>query len=222
MTPDQLQNLLTAQPVGASPDIAKALAEVGQVVRAPAGATIFRPGDDAGAFLLLLSGSVRVETTAPGGRSAVLYRLAPGQSCVLTTSCLLSNRAYGAAAVAETDVEALAAPKTPFFSILMAQAEFRELVFGAYADRLADLTHVIEELLLKRVDSRLAHFLAERAPEIAITHEALAHELGAAREAVSRILKEFERRGWVTLGRGKVAVREPDALRRFADAIGAK
>ncbi|MCI4665232.1 MAG: Crp/Fnr family transcriptional regulator [Neomegalonema sp.] len=222
MSPTEILARLRAIPGGVSPEALGAVAKEARVLRLPADQTIFRPEDQALSFILLLSGQVRVETTAPGGRSAVLYRLAPGDSCVMTTSCLLSGRAYGATAVSETDIEAVSVDKSVFFNLLSSTPAFRQLVFDAYSDRLADLTNLIEELLLKRIDGRLALLLAAQAPSMNATHEFLAHELGAAREAVSRILKDFERRGWVSLNRGKIDISSPDELRRFAEAVGAR
>lgn len=222
MSVETNHTLISRLPGGPPEGALGAFAERARRVPLDEGARLFQPGDEASAFLLLVAGSVRVEMTAAGGRAAVLYRIAPGESCILTTSCLLSDRDYAAAAIAETDGEALVLAKGVFFEVLNADAGFRRLVFGAYSDRIADLARTIEELLLKRVDARLALHLADRAPELSTTHEGLAHELGSAREAVSRILKEFERRGWVGLGRGRLTVLDPPALRRFAEAIGAR
>jgi CRP/FNR family transcriptional regulator, anaerobic regulatory protein len=90
------------------------------------------------------------------------------------------------------------------------------MAFGVFSRRLRELVEVIDELLLHRVDLRLAEWLAVRAPVAEATHQVVAAELGTAREVVSRILKEFERQGWIALGRGSIAIREPAALSRFA------
>ncbi|MCL5779044.1 Crp/Fnr family transcriptional regulator [Limibaculum sp. FT325] len=190
-------------------------------VRVGDGYRLFGPGDRSESFLIPLAGAVRVEHMGPSGRSVVLYRVAPGESCVMTTSCLLSGAPYEAYGYAEGDVEAIALPARAFRDLVEHEPAFRDLALSVFSQRIIELVDVIDELLLHRVDLRLAGWLAERAgPEgvIAATHQAIASELGTAREVVSRILKEFERRGWVSLTRGEIRVEDAGALKSFAAA----
>jgi CRP/FNR family transcriptional regulator len=187
----------------------------------PAGAHVFEPGQSAKAFLIVEAGIVRVQLTAQNGREIVLYRVAPGDSCVLTTSCLLDSDAYAAAAICETEVRAIALPRAAFRRLLDAEPAFRDAVLAAYAGRVADLILTIEETRLHRVDARLAALLAERAlgGRVTATHQDLATELGTAREVVSRTLKRFERSGAVTLGRGQVEIRDRALLASHAREV---
>lgn len=189
-----------------------------QRVHIPDGRRVFRPGDRSQGFIIPLSGAVRVEHIGPTGRVVVLYRVGPGDSCVMTTSCLVSGASYRAWGFAEGDVEALALSPESFRTLIDQNAAFRAMVLGVFAQRLLELVEVIDELLLHRVDLRLAAWLAERgtAAPVAATHQAIAAELGTAREVVSRILKDFERRGWIRLGRGEIAVDDAGALAAFA------
>lgn len=207
----------------AAPDLPSALraaiAARSRRVRVGDGYRLFGPGDRSENFLIPLSGTVRVEHMGPGGRSVVLYRVAVGESCVMTTSCLLSGADYAAYGYAEGDVEALALPARAFRDLVEQDPAFRSLALGVFSQRIIELVDVIDELLLHRVDLRLAGWLVERGggeATIGITHQAIAAELGTAREVVSRILKEFERRGWVGLNRGEIRLLDPDALGRFA------
>ena len=185
-------------------------------VRKGAGELFFSPGDACRGFVVVLSGAVRVEHMGESGRSVVLYRVGPGDTCVMTTACLVEGSAYRAWGYAEGEVEALVLPPAVFQVLLAEDPAFRAMAFGVFSRRLGELVEVIDELLLHRVDLRLAEWLASRAPVAEATHQVVAAELGTAREVVSRILKEFERRGWIVLGRGSIAVREPEALGRFA------
>jgi CRP/FNR family transcriptional regulator len=185
-------------------------------VRKGAGELFFAPGDACRGFVVVLSGSVRVEHTGESGRSVVLYRVGPGDTCVMTTACLVEGSLYRAWGYAEGEVEALVLPPAVFQTLLAEDPAFRAMAFGVFSRRLGELVLVIDELLLHRVDLRLAEWLAARAPVVEATHQVVASELGTAREVVSRILKEFERRGWIELGRGAIQVQEPAALRRFA------
>lgn len=185
-------------------------------VRLAAGVTVFAEGAPCEAFLLVLHGTVRVQKVAENGREIVLYRVEPGQTCILTTSCLLGHGVYSAEGVTETAVEGLALAPGTFRTLMAQSSRFRDFVFSAYATRISDLLLLIEEVAFGRIDVRLAQVLLERddgTGTVRATHQDLATELGTAREVVSRQLKDFEHRGWVRLGRGRVTVKEAEALR---------
>jgi len=189
-----------------------------RVRRMRAGSVLFSAHQPCSGFPLVLEGSVRVVKTAPNGREILLYRVEPGESCILSGSCLLGRGEYSASGIAETDVEVLVIPP-PLFNELMLQNEpFRQYVFGMYATRLSDVMELVEEVAFHKLDTRLAHLLAQRGPVIAETHQKLADELGSVREIVTRLLRSFEQRGWVRLERERVTVLDPKALADFAHA----
>lgn len=197
---------------------AKLLAE-SRVAKVPRDTVIFGPGKAPENLLLLLDGTVRVQQTSESGREVFLYRVAAGESCVLTTACLLAYEDYTAEGIAETNLEAVLVPRLTFDELIARSPEFRRFVFTAYSRRITDLFHVIEEVAFRRVDVRLAERLLRLANDsgtLQATHQSLAQELGSVREVVSRTLQEFQRRGWVELGRGLVRLLDPDALRRLA------
>jgi CRP/FNR family transcriptional regulator len=186
------------------------------------GAVIFGPGNAAENLLLLVSGTVRVQQLSEAGREIVLYRVHGGESCVLTTACLLAFEDYSAEGIAETDVEAILIPRDTFDELMSASREFRAFVFEAYSKRITDLFMVIEEIAFKRMDIRVAQKLLELKDAqntLHLTHQQMAVELGTAREVVSRQLKELERRGWLTLSRGVIELRDGDAIKRLADVL---
>ena len=191
----------------------------GDAVNVGDGTCLFQPGDEGRAFLIVKSGSVRVEQTNSAGRTVVLYRVEAGDSCVLTTTCLLSGKPYSGYGYAEGQVSAVAISADRFRRLIGSDPKFQELVFRGFAARVGELTDVIDDLLEHRTDRRLARWLAARgATEVKMTQQELAQELGTAREVVSRTLKSFETRGWITLGRGSVRVLDPAALQRH-DAL---
>jgi CRP/FNR family transcriptional regulator len=196
------------------PDIRRMLTDRSQVVRMPEGTVIFGPGKSPENMLLLLEGTVRVQQLAENGREVVLYRVTAGESCVMTTACMLAYEDYAAEGIAETDVVAAAVPRAVFDELVATSKDFRTFVFTAYSRRMTDLFHVIEDIAFRRMDIRLAEKIAERAEDgsLRATHAQLAAELGTAREVVSRQLAEFQRRGWVDLGRGTVTILDADAL----------
>ena len=202
--------------------IRKRLLATALPVTLPEGAMVFREGAECSNYLLVLQGSVRVQKLSESGHEIVLYRVESGQSCVLTTSCLLACEAYNAEGVTETPVEAIAIPNALFQELLAASPEFRAFVFATYADRISGLLMLIDAVAFGRMDSRLAAKLAELADAdgaITMTHQELARELGTAREVVSRLLKEFERRGWLSLGRGHIQVCDHGSLQQQADNL---
>lgn len=187
----------------------------------PKGARAFESGAPPRAFLIVLEGSVSVRLTAESGREIVLYRVEAGESCVLTTSALLDSEAYAAEAICDSDVTALALPAPAFRALMGSSASFRDAVLAAYASRVTDLILTLEETQFQRVDARLAQLIATRAAAgpLLATHQALAVELGTAREVVSRALKRFERAGAVALGRGAIELRDAAKLKAFAGRV---
>ncbi len=182
------------------------------------GEVIYRPGDSARGWIVLESGRVKVSVTADTGRQVALYRIEAGESCLLTTSALLSNEAMFAEAVAETDVRARLIPAPVFERLLDELAEFRRLVLRNYAERVADLVVVIQDVLFHAVPQRLARLIIGEARDgvVTTTHQALAAELGTAREVVSRILQRMEREGSLSSERGEIRIRNEALLRATA------
>jgi CRP/FNR family transcriptional regulator len=166
----------------------------------------------------VLEGSVRVSKNAPNGREILLYRVDPGESCILSGSCLLGHASYSASGIAETDVTVLVIPPTLFHELMVQHPPFREYVFGLYGARLSEVMELIEEVAFRRLDTRLAQLLVHRGPVLEATHQKLADELGSVREIVSRLLRSFEERGWVKLERERVTVLDPKALAALARA----
>lgn len=183
----------------------------------PANQPVFHSGDSCHQFLLVLEGSVRVQKLSESGREIVLYRVESGQSCILTTACLLGNSPYQAEAFTETEVRAVVIPAHAFEQALDDSKALRNFVFEGYGRRLTELLMLIDAISFGRLDCRLAARLIKTdASIIRLTHQQLANELGTAREVISRTLKEFERHDWVKLGRGSIEVTAPGALKELA------
>jgi len=108
------------------------------IISVPQGIVIFGPGKAPENLLLLLSGTVRVHQTSESGREIVLYRVSAGETCVLTTACLLAYEEYLAEGVAETDVEAVAIPRRAFDQLIADSPVFCRFVFTTYARRITD------------------------------------------------------------------------------------
>lgn len=193
-----------------------------KIVSLREGTILFGPGKPAENLLLLLDGVVRVQQVTESGREIVLYRVHAGESCVLTTACLLAYEDYSAEGFAETDIKAAAISREVFDDLVAGSKDFRNFVFSAYAQRITDLFHVIEEIAFQKIDIRLAHRLIELSGpngQLKTTHAQLAAELGSAREVISRQLQEFQRREWVKTGRGVVTILDAPALKNLSQSV---
>lgn len=191
----------------------------GSPVRFPAGTVLFRPGDGCQGLLVIDSGSVRVQAVSETGRQVTLYRVEPYTACVLSTQCLLTQGAYPAEGIAETDVSGRFIAARDVERRITEDLGFRRWLFEAYGVRLAELVLLVEDLLVSDLDGKLCRFLLDRSANdvvVPATHQGISAEIGSVREAVSRHLKNLERQGAVRLGRGVVTVVDRNALARRA------
>jgi len=206
-------------PPPASADLVSLARRVGAgAVRLRVGDVIYRPGERARGWIVLARGRVKVALTAENGREILLYRLGPGEACLLSTSALLSDENLPAEAVAETEVEAFVVPAERFDALIAADADFRREVLRGYATRVGGLVVMIEDVLFHALPQRLARWLLAEAREgvATATHQEIAAELGTAREVVSRALRHFEHDGLIAADRGQVRLVDREALAALA------
>ncbi len=190
----------------------------GQFVRFKAGDRLFAPGDWPGRWVAIERGCVRVSLLAPSGREMTLYRIGAGESCLLTTSSLIGDEPLPAEGYAERDVEARIVSKATFDRLVADDPDFWRDVLRNYANRVADLVVTMQDVLFRAIPERLARTLLvrERQGIVEATHQEIANELGSAREVVSRVLQRFEREGVIAIERGRIVIRDSEALRRRA------
>ena len=187
------------------------------VMHLPAGTVVFDENQPCQGFPLLLSGSIRVIKAAPNGRELQLYQVMPGESCILTSSCLLGHTRYHARGIAEQVLEMVLLPAATFQILIGTQETFRNYVFHLFSDRLTDLMQLVSAVAFQKLDQRLAQLLVNKPGPIHATHQALADELGSAREIVSRLLKGYAEHGWVKLGREQIEITDKAALKKLAE-----
>ena len=190
-----------------------------QLRQVKAGTTMFGEHQPCGGFPLVLAGSIRVGQRYPNGREMQLYRVGPGDSCVLSSSCLLGRVHYPVNGTAETDLELAVLPPDDFRTIVAEDPAFREYVFSLFGERMSSLLGLVEAVTYQKLDRRLAALLVARAkddPVIRATHQSIADELGSVREIVTRLLRNFEDRGLVELGRERIRVADAAALADLA------
>lgn len=214
----ELLELLEYYPAlrGLPPRLYQALQQDGRRLKVSAGQMLFDVGSPCQAFIMLTSGSLRVSASDSDGHEVLLYRLQPGESCLLTVSGLLGHSHYPARGVAETDLSGFSIQQSLFIELVELSLDFRTFIFCLQAERLAHLTRVIQALAFQGIEQRLAAWLVAQGVSIKVTHQMLANELGTAREVVSRTLEKFEERGLLKLGRRQIYIKDRAALEKVA------
>ena len=189
----------------------------GAIMQLPAGTQVFAEHQPCQGFPLVLEGSIKVIKLAANGRELMLYRVMPGGSCIISSSCLLGHSDYNARGIAETPLTLLALPVSTFTTLMVEHAPFRDFVFHLFADRIGELMQLVEEVAFARLDQRLAKLLlARHESTLNVTHQQLADELGSVREIVSRLLKGFAAQGLVALGREQLTIIDRNGLQKLA------
>ena len=202
-------------------DVRDRLVQVAQIRTYRKGQDVFGPLNIPDSLLFLYEGTIRVSQSSDTGRDIVLYRVEAGESCVLTTACMLAEEAYNAEGVAETDLRIITLPKPAFDRLIAEEPAFRAFVFAAYSRRLIDLLRVVDDVAFGRIDVRLADRLLDLAggnKEIVATHQQIASELGTAREVISRVLQDFQKRDLIAQARGRIILADKPALRTLAES----
>jgi len=188
-----------------------------------AGTVLFRPGDEAFGFVLTISGRINVYLNSRTGRELLLYSIDPGQTCVQTTLGMLGSQPYSGEAIAESDVVATIVPPELFERLVTTSGAFRRFVFRAFADRLGEITHLLEMVAFVKVERRLAQWLLGQADiegVVHATHNEIASAIGSAREVVSRRLESLAGRGIVSLERGAIRIVSRAELQQIAGDRG--
>jgi CRP/FNR family transcriptional regulator len=202
-----------------TPSLAELGASVGPMT-APAGTVLFDANSPCRGFPLVLDGEVKVSRHSGDGRSLELYRVVPGELCLVSSACLFRSTPLSAQGITTRSTTLLLiAP--PVFSQWLQTPAFRDDVLGLFAERMADLTVLVDAVAFHKLDSRLAAALLGRGQDLALTHQSLADELGTVREIITRLLRRFEREGWVELGRSNIQIRDSAALRALASTLPA-
>lgn len=177
---------------------------------------VFVDGQACPGLAMLTSGSIALLKCSPSGRRLLLCRIKPGVCCGLNASQLLTNGSFPTQAVAEQDCSGVLLPRGLFVKLVHECAVFRQFIFRLFADQLGVMMDLIDRLAFHKLHGRVAAALLAREYPITVTHRSLADEVGCAREMVSRILKEFEARTIVKLGRRRIYVMDEETLREIA------
>jgi len=221
LSPTQQVELLAAYPVLRNLPLSlwRVVVSEGQGLRIPAGNVLFDADSPCRLYLMVVSGSIRVVKPADSGRELLLYRVQPGDSCILTVSCLLGDCVYQARGIVEADLLCVTTGRPVFMQWVESSPEFRAFIFRFFGERVTQLMELIEAVAFRKLDQRLAERLLRNGPAIEATHQGLADELGSVREVISRILEDFRAQDLVRLDRGQIHVLNRPALEKLAHPV---
>jgi CRP/FNR family transcriptional regulator len=187
-------------------------------VAVAAGAELFAQGEPYTSFPLVLSGAVDVSMRSSTGRELRLYRVASGETRVLSTGCLLGDSRHSADAVAAEASELLLVPPVLFRELVASEPVFCQAIFAQYFERMAELLALVEAVAFQRLDRRLAARLLDSTRSLEVSHAELTRELGSVRELVSRLLGQFAERGVIRSTRARIEILDRPALEKIASA----
>lgn len=184
----------------------------------PKGAVLFRPGEAAQGFVALLSGRIEVNLTGPNGREILLYAVDPGETCIQTTLGLLGDDLYTGEASVASPARIVLIPRGLFLRLIDDDAAFRRFVLHAFAQRMHDVTRLLERVAFGKIETRLARALLDLAEDgrVEATQSDLAARIGSAREVVTRRLDAWARSGIVATDRGRVDLLDVAALEQIS------
>lgn len=193
------------------------LAKYARMVEAPVGTIGYSEGMPCHGYVLRLKGRSRVYKLSSNGREILLYRVGPGETCVITTTCLLGNSDYPASTVVEEPIRDVIVPENIFHQLMLDSQVFRRFVMQNYGALISDLIVLLDEVAFHSLDARLAKLLLDANSDVVSrTHQQIADELGTAREVVSRQLKRFEQKGCLALKRGEIEILDRQVLKKMA------
>jgi CRP/FNR family transcriptional regulator len=168
-------------------------------------------------FPLVIEGEIKVSRHSGDGRSLELYRVVPGELCLVSSASLFRAQPLSALGIT-TKPSQLVMISPDLFKRWIDTPVFRNEVLGLFAERMADLTCLIDAVAFHKLDRRLAAALLGRGQQLNLTHQTLADELGTVREIITRLLRRFEREGWVSLGREQIQINNSAALRALVSS----
>ena len=203
---------------GAPPEFQSTISAAARYVRLAAGDFLFREGDASSEFAAVGAGSIRVFRIGATGREITLYHVRSQQSSLVSMLAVLLARPVIATGQAEVATEAVVLPATALREWVVTSDPMRKYIFETVTRALVDVTTLLEDVAFRTMDSRLAALLLQHfatADVISMRHEDIAAELGTAREVVSRLLENYERRGAINLSRGRVEMRDEAVLRQL-------
>ena len=197
---------------------------IGEVIRyqkVKKGTFIHDSEADCLGLVVVRSGQLRAYILSEDGREITLYRLLDQDICLFSASCVMRSVQFEVMIAAEKESEVFIIPPYIFKKVMNESAPLANYVNELMATRFSEVMWLIEQIMWKSVDKRLADFLLEESAledsnVLKLTHEAIANHLGTAREVVTRMLRYFQNEGYVKLTRGTVEIADRSSMEVLA------
>ena len=194
--------------------------DVSHPLKARAGTVLHNGSMECLGLLLIRSGQLRVYTLSEEGREVTLYRLFDMDICLFSASCVMPNVQFEVVIEAEKDCDLWVIPSCLFKNFMDESAPVASYINSLITSRFSEVMWLMEQIMWKSFDKRLACFLLEeanleRSNTLKLTHEKIANHMGTAREVVTRMLRYFQSEGMVQLTRGAIDILDTKALRKL-------
>lgn len=202
-------------------DAQKARVLDGLIIRQVKKGTILHNGSmDCTGLFLVRSGQLRAFILSDEGREITLYRLFDMDMCLFSASCIMRSIQFDVTIEAEKDTALWIIPAEIYKSLMEESAPVANYTNELMASRFSDVMWLIEQILWKSLDKRVAAFLLEESSiegslQLKITHETIANHLGTHREVITRMLRYFQGEGVVKLARGTVEITDKEKMRQM-------
>ena len=188
----------------------------------PKGTIIAGANKDCTGLFLIKSGQLRAYILSDEGREITIYRLFERDMCLFSASCMMRSIQFQITIETEKDSEIWVIPVDTYQKLMEESAAVANYTTEVMSTRFTDVMWLIEQVMWKSLDKRLAKFLVEESDieetaTLNITHEVIANHLGTHREVITRMLKYFQNEGIVTLSRGAITINDSDALEKMCD-----
>ena len=198
------------------------LARSARLRTAPRGTLLHNGSEDCVGLLAVCSGALRAFIRSPEGREVTIYRLFERDICLFSASCMLKSAQFDVSAEVERDARLWIIPADIYQSVAASSAALANYTSELMASRFSDVMWLVEQILWRSQDRRLASFLLDESAlqesrTLAITHDRIAAHMGTAREVVTRLLRYFQGEGMVRLARGTIELIDEVRLRAWAE-----
>lgn len=189
------------------------LLEMGQFSTFESGKTLMERGQFIKSVPLVLEGSIKIMRVDEDGKELFLYYLETGETCALSLTCCSAARPSEIKAVVEEKASLLFIPIQLHEQLVDEYKQWKDFVSSTYQHRFQELLSVLDAVAFKRMDERLMNYIVTKmkqlkSNELHTTHQEVANELGTAREVISRLLKQLEKKKWIELGRNVIYIRD--------------
>jgi CRP/FNR family transcriptional regulator len=210
MTRDILRQAL---PNLTDPKLLDRLLDKGQFSTFDPGKTLMEPGQFVKAVPLVLEGSIKIMRVDEDGKELFLYYLETGETCALSLTCCSASRPSEIKAIVEEKASMLFIPIQVHKQLVDEFKQWKDFVSTTYQHRFQEMLTVLDAVAFKRMDERLMNYIVTKMKqlktnELHTTHQEVANELGTAREVISRLLKQLEKKKWIELGRNVIYIRD--------------